>query len=714
MAMLRNYGESLDFEIVPVLVFSILVILLFGILVVLVFLCFGQRTFSLFSVERLHERIARIVGNASAYYPTTKLPSSFPRRGSGSGSGGVGGGGGVSRDRWVKWQDRSIKIVRSKESLFWSLFWYFEVLGLPTPFLFGGVHEFDAVQVVPRSVDLSKHSGQSISSEGERGRYLVAALPHHCWCLVEREWLGAAGGGAGSAGLERYYAADCRLKAVHSTLWASLCPMVRDRLYDALILVLQQRGVVEEEALSGGGCSGQSASLKRRMDAMVCDEPLYRLLGKLQSGFGADSALVFAKSFNKSCDRLSYVHKSRLILPQDKGISNLFASKVQELLLLVHDSYHRDRDHRDAPKDGAADARRQDANYDVDPAAFHLILRNLTYCQLLRRHDRAQRQIKALLNAPKTRPLSTSSASSSPSSSSSAPSIEHTDGLGIVEAPSSSKDTRSSLQIESANHDVVPLHRHDGNRQRRASAPLHDPRSVAASHSVSAPHRQRDAVSAANCSWNWPSARLLKVGVDSLSPLKRRRHSVDHPVYVPRLRAVLDDEFWLSQYRWYIYYFQPRRIKYVYFILLIQQFYAFRRHKVEAMPLPPAFAVHFGQRTDSDTATATATATPQPEWRRLLQFELDDMNPQSQPPLGRLQYAQFIYYHFVHSAAKFKIQFSDKDIVRHIEHCLFAQKEPPHFRHHVALNVFDKMFNAVFRYLHQMTYEPFVIWMNTK
>ena len=131
-----------------------------------------------------------------------------------------------------------------------------------------------------------------------------------------------------------------------------------------------------------------------------------------------------------------------------------------------------------------------------------------------------------------------------------------------------------------------------------------------------------------------------------------------------------------------------------------------------------------------------------------LSFDITEMNPESQRTLDVLEYAQFIYYHFVHHDAKFKIQFSDQSIVRYIEHALFDRDEEHHpvpklrashndgaertinlnhngdvgkdampsFRapNDIDLKIFDKMFNAVFRYLHQMTYEPFVIWMNTK
>eukprot|EP00483_Globobulimina_turgida_P007278 UN07292 len=99
-----------------------------------------------------------------------------------------------------------------------------------------------------------------------------------------------------------------------------------------------------------------------------------------------------------------------------------------------------------------------------------------------------------------------------------------------------------------------------------------------------------------------------------------------------------------------------------------------------------------------------------------------NMNPETQKELGLVEYSQFIYYHFVHNTASYKIQFSDKSIVKYIEECLFDNgdgnnnnnKTNRSFRKEINLKIFDKMWNAVFRYLHQMTYEPFVIWMNTK
>merc|ERR1719242_1942640 len=46
-----------------------------------------RKTFSLFSVDRLHERVLRIVSNAFPYYPATKLLYSFPKKSSDADSG---------------------------------------------------------------------------------------------------------------------------------------------------------------------------------------------------------------------------------------------------------------------------------------------------------------------------------------------------------------------------------------------------------------------------------------------------------------------------------------------------------------------------------------------------------------------------------------------------------------------------------------------------
>ena len=75
-------------------------------------------------------------------------------------------------------------------------------------------------------------------------------------------------------------------------------------------------------------------------------------------------------------------------------MSNLFASKIQEILLLVSDSYHIDtRCHPPKPLRNALDL---ELSYDIEPDAFHRILRNHTFTQLLRRHDAAQQQIDGL------------------------------------------------------------------------------------------------------------------------------------------------------------------------------------------------------------------------------------------------------------------------------------------------------------------------------
>eukprot|EP01083_Nonionella_stella_P017009 47507_1 len=513
-----------------------------------------RKTFNLFSYERLHERIGRIINNAAPYYPSTKLPYSFASHG----------------------QDRAIKIIRSKEELFWNLFFYFKLIELPTEFLFGGMFEFES---------------------STRIHYSLAALPHHSWCLL-------LDGDGKRDGLQKYYSADKMLKRVHPTLYASLKPMVYDRLYDALILVLQQRGVIQEEMTS--------SKKRTKMHQFVMNEPLYRLFGKLQNGMeGRERYMVYSKSFNKSCERLSYTHKTRLILPQDKGISaTVFAHRIQDMLLLCRDTYHHKRPTQDH--------------------SFHHMQTNHTYSQLLQVSDRAkQHQIQ-----PTTE-------------------IKQQDFLFGNENQSTSTDYLFDSSIKYG-------------------------------------HIKANAVT--NNSGQSESNLMMKAKpkYELLSPKKR----VQKPCYVPRLRVVLNDEFWMTQYRWYIYYFQPRRIKYIYFILLIQEFYKFRRFEGK-LSLPQTFSFYFANQNNKTDAIKTHN----------IDFDLSNMNPQTQNKLNCKQYALFIYYHFVHKDATHKIQFSDPSIVTYIEQSLFDKWN---------LKIFDKMWNAVFRYLHQMTYEPFVIWMNTK
>merc|ERR1712129_517937 len=177
-----------------------------------------RKTFNLFSYERLHERVQRIVGNAYPYYPSTKLPLSFPKLTPHD-----------NRDnKAIKSQDRAIKIIRSKEELFWNICFYFKLIALPTEFLFGGMYEFQ---------------------QDKAAKYELAALPHHSWCFVPKSLTNNKQRRRERDGLEKYYECDKILKRVHPTLYSSLKPMVKDKLYEALILVLQQRGLIQDEQM---------------------------------------------------------------------------------------------------------------------------------------------------------------------------------------------------------------------------------------------------------------------------------------------------------------------------------------------------------------------------------------------------------------------------------------------------------------------------------
>merc|ERR1711971_293731 len=225
-----------------------------------------RRSINLFSFDRLHARIARIISNAFAFFPTTLLAQS-KERASAMQSG----------------QDRAIKIIRSKADLFWNFLFYLSLLRLPHAFLFGGRTEFE--------------------SHDRSHRWRLAALPHHSWCLVHAD---DDGGGPEHEGLRRYYEADKTLQSVHPTLFASLKPMVTDRLYDALIVVLQQRAVIAEET-HALALKGQKAK-HTKMQYLVMNEPLYRMLGKLLPRYGRYATTLHAKAYQKAMEHLSASH----------------------------------------------------------------------------------------------------------------------------------------------------------------------------------------------------------------------------------------------------------------------------------------------------------------------------------------------------------------------------------------------------------------------
>ena len=246
-----------------------------------------------------------------------------------------------------------------------------------------------------------------------------------------------------------------------------------------------------------------------------------------------------------------------------------------------------------------------------------------------------------------------------------------------------------------------------------------------------------------------------------LSPQHRTRFSVEHPRYVPRLREILNNQFWLQEYRIYMRYFdRRRRMKYLYFIFIMQEFFKFRLNNdidiginIKTIGLPNIFTLLFpsnskknkkkkknginindntngnnnnsinnNNNNECDLLNLNSLNINTPltinEINSKLTFDLTDFDPNTQKQLNLKEYSQFIYYNFVHKISKYHIQFSDDSIVKYIEKCLFdnetihKNERERQFNDDIKPDLYDKMWNAVFRYLHQMTYEKFVIWIN--
>ena len=93
----------------------------------------------------------------------------------------------------------------------------------------------------------NNNNNNNINLNNDDTSYYLAALPHHSWCFIHKNI--CINGKILKDGLEKYYSLDNTLKYVHKTLYQSLKPMIKDRLYNALILVLQQRGLIQEERI---------------------------------------------------------------------------------------------------------------------------------------------------------------------------------------------------------------------------------------------------------------------------------------------------------------------------------------------------------------------------------------------------------------------------------------------------------------------------------
>ncbi|ETO34556.1 hypothetical protein RFI_02535 [Reticulomyxa filosa] len=109
--------------------------------------------------------------------------------------------------------------------------------------------------------------------------------------------------------------------------------------------------------------------------------------------------------------------------------------------------------------------------------------------------------------------------------------------------------------------------------------------------------------------------------------------------------------------------------------------------------------------TSISTSKSTLITAPQQTEKKFFTFK---------------EYCMILYYNFIRKGSPHMIQFSDKQLIADIEKVLFStqidQKDgtiKKCLRSTIPFNVYDKMWLAVFRYVHQMCYEQFVIWLNS-
>ncbi|ETO08852.1 hypothetical protein RFI_28535 [Reticulomyxa filosa] len=393
-----------------------------------------RKQYNMLSLQYLHDRILRIVEESYEHYPTTELPHSFlelakmwnkdvkddPQK--------------KEKERAKPKPDRSIKVIRSKDDVFWNLFVYFQLFDLPINFLFGGKKEFEQeMKVVNKTSRNPKtlEKTQAITTNGLLGNsvlttkeYLLAALPHHSWCIVHRnakeeedddptkhseessndyerssvhekhssddsqfhEWvIRPPLLTQEKMDIASLYVIDTRLERMEPDLYKALVDGINAKgTGKALRLLLDCRKQMEEQktrehsktnvastnamsstsgwsvhesietsevSLSGSGASSATLSGTKHkpqllssgnieLEKVLMKEPLYRIVGKIQPALGRFQVLEFAKSFEKAVAKMGTNSRKFFRQNRDKGIVAAFAPRIQDVVLLVRDTYH--------------------------------------------------------------------------------------------------------------------------------------------------------------------------------------------------------------------------------------------------------------------------------------------------------------------------------------------------------------------------------------
>ncbi|ETO25377.1 hypothetical protein RFI_11760 [Reticulomyxa filosa] len=174
-----------------------------------------RKQYNFYSPRYLHDRILRIVDESYQFYPTTQPPLSFPdsmrtwakedqKKDNEQENEKDNDNAETEKDKAAKQikvlcfikkekekvktkPDRSIKIIRSKDDVFWNLAAYFQLFDLPFGFLFGGQKEFEQGLTYVQSNDKTGVRANSTDVPTVAKEYLLAALPHHIWCIAHRK-----------------------------------------------------------------------------------------------------------------------------------------------------------------------------------------------------------------------------------------------------------------------------------------------------------------------------------------------------------------------------------------------------------------------------------------------------------------------------------------------------------------------------------------------
>ncbi|ETO24121.1 hypothetical protein RFI_13036 [Reticulomyxa filosa] len=388
-----------------------------------------------------------------------------------------------------------------------------------------------------------------------------------------------------------------------------------------------------ELSLSGMGAA-TAIQVRRKIGLRIgVDKPLYRVIAKMQPDLGRFQIYPFAEAFEKAIAKAGANSQKQWRPRHDKGIVVAFAPRIQDVLLLIRDTYHsadfyqviasypRTKDEQslfeiffkckhtfvyvwciffifvlnvnnfksEALKIPAQEGKEDtlvDVDYSIDPRQFLSLLNNDTLTQLNQIAQKsatthkiaATKRVDPNMDWPNESVLKSDNENNNDNED---------NNRNVVTDNATTNDNTTNNENENGNDgdsdndgddddnqndDIAQRQSHKWSQQM--PMPTNANANANANINVDTDINAKEKEGRQSLPNN--PANDATAPKESLTPRKRRWHKLDNPNYVPNLRDLLVNEYWLNQFQRFIEKCQPSRLKYLYFLMLGEHIYKFR------------------------------------------------------------------------------------------------------------------------------------------